>query len=501
MDFKLKNRRLHTNGLCYFTHGSAVIMINGVNHTIKPGTIILLDANLSIEVSATIANEVHFYFLQYKIMPMSKLEHTKESKIISFQVTSEARIISLLDEIKRVVSDDLYITWLKRQAFLYELLYVIFKDKAYLDMNKNRAMKQTIDYMNKHYIEDLTIRDLARLAFMTPSSFCRAFKRETGLTPSGYLRNLRMEKAKKMLKTSAYSVKDVALTVGFADELYFSRLFKNAEGIPPTIYRKKNEPTVAIMGNLFLQDHVLSLGIQPIAAPCFPTQYPTKTGFPSYLEKQLQGTKKLNAEMPFNLKEVLEMTPHFLLKQNENENNERKIDSDTKIIQLDKFLHWKDYQRYIAQVVGREELAETVIQNTDKVEQMAKDKLKEITKKGKWTIIRVLQDSLIIHGVTGHPINDLFYHGLGFQWDDRLNYSSCKNYSLHELFALNPERLIILWSDKKALDDLSKNPLWLQLQAVKNNHIYLPNSFAWDPWGPSGRSYIVKECVKHFLAY
>lgn len=502
--FSLKKITVQTNGLFYITRGSAVVSINGVKHHIEPGTSILLDSNATIEIGATIMNEIHFYYLKYRNIPASNLDETSSFNMISLQIIAQARVISLLEKISEKVSDDPYISWLRKQSLLYELLYVISKNKAIQEKNKNSPIKLTIDYMIKHSEEQLAISDLARLAFMTQSSFCRAFKRETGLTPSGYLRNLRVAQAKDMLKTSSYSIKDVARTVGIADELYFSRLFKNSEGISPTIYRKKYEPRIAIFSDLFLQDHLLALGIKPVAAPCFPTECPTETGFPKYLENQLQGTKRLNAEIPLDLQDGLTMEPHFLLKLNDRNNNDNNnevlIHTDTKIIHFDRFLNWKDYQRFIAKVVGREVLAENVIKDIGKVEQMAKDKLKKITRNGKWTIMRILKDRILIHGVTGHPISDLIYEGLGFQCDDRLNYSSCRNYSVDEMVELNPERIIILWSEQESLNDLFENPLWLELQAVKKNHIYIPESFAWDPWGPSGRRYIINECVKYFQA-
>lgn len=493
---------MQTNGLLYITRGIGVVSINGVKHHIKPGTSIFLDSSVTIEVGATIMNEVHFYYLQYTNLPAYNLDNINSFKMISLQIISQARVISLLEKISDKVSNDPYIAWLRKQAFLYELLYVISKNKALEEKNETGPIKLTIEYMNKYYDEQLTISDLARLSFMTQSSFCRAFKRETGLTPSGYLRNLRIERAKNMLKTSRYSIKDVARTVGIGDELYFSRLFKKSEGMSPTIYRKKYEPRIAVFSNLFLQDHLLALGIKPVAAPCFPTECPTETGFPKYLESQLQGTKRLNAEIPLDLQDGLTLEPHYIIKQNDRNNrnntNDVQIHKNTKIIHFDGFLNWKDYQRYIAKVVGREELGESVINDIEKIEQIAKDKLKKITINGKWTIIRVLKDSILVHGVTGHPISDLFYEGLGFQCDDRLTYSSCRNHSLDEMVELNPERIIILWSAQESVDNLFENPLWLELQAVKKNQIYIPTSYAWDPWGPSGRRHIINECVKYF---
>jgi AraC-like DNA-binding protein len=78
------------------------------------------------------------------------------------------------------------------------------------------------------------------MAGLTPNSYCRAFKKATGLTPSRYLTRLRMNRAKQLLMMPELSLKEIATHVGFQDELYFSRVFKNVEGVSPTIFMKEN---------------------------------------------------------------------------------------------------------------------------------------------------------------------------------------------------------------------------------------------------------------------
>ena len=91
-----------------------------------------------------------------------------------------------------------------------------------------------------------------------------------------FLNEERMKAAKElMLQNKGITTKDVALQIGLQDEFYFSRLFKKKEGVSPSIYMKRYKERVAIVSQLFLQDHLLSLGIQPIAAPCYPSVYPT----------------------------------------------------------------------------------------------------------------------------------------------------------------------------------------------------------------------------------
>ncbi len=57
---------------------------------------------------------------------------------------------------------------------------------------------------------------------------------------------------------------------------------------------KRAQKRIAIISQLLLQDHLLSLGIQPVAAPAYPTEF--SHGLPSYLCRGLEGTLLLNAE-------------------------------------------------------------------------------------------------------------------------------------------------------------------------------------------------------------
>ena len=68
----------------------------------------------------------------------------------------------------------------------------------------------------------------------------RLFKEETGTSVIGYINQCRIRRACTMLSSTTAQVKDVALSVGFSDQLYFSKVFKKINGITPTEYRKKH---------------------------------------------------------------------------------------------------------------------------------------------------------------------------------------------------------------------------------------------------------------------
>jgi hypothetical protein len=72
---------------------------------------------------------------------------------------------------------------------------------------------------------------------MSPSRFCHEFKAIFAVTFVEYLAQYRMERAKRLLANPTISVADVAVSVGFNDPSYFTRVFRKQEGLSPSEYR------------------------------------------------------------------------------------------------------------------------------------------------------------------------------------------------------------------------------------------------------------------------
>jgi len=80
---------------------------------------------------------------------------------------------------------------------------------------------------------------LAALVNLSPSRFRHLFKQETGSTPAQYLKEYRIRKAEKMLRTTFLSVKEIVKQVGLTSNAHFVRDFRNLYGMTPTAHRRK----------------------------------------------------------------------------------------------------------------------------------------------------------------------------------------------------------------------------------------------------------------------
>lgn len=103
---------------------------------------------------------------------------------------------------------------------------------------EDRRLKRVIAHVDDHLAEDLSLKDLAGVAAMSPYHFARAFKVATGASPLQYVINARIDRARVLLRTTRLTVSQIAFRTGYADPGRFSRHFRNRIGVTPSGFRQ-----------------------------------------------------------------------------------------------------------------------------------------------------------------------------------------------------------------------------------------------------------------------
>lgn len=100
------------------------------------------------------------------------------------------------------------------------------------------AVKEVQRYLTEHYREEVNLDKIASQIGFTGAYISTIFKKETGMTLTNYLIDLRLERAKELIRTTNLTINEVAHEVGYMDTRHFSKLFIKTVGIKPIEYRK-----------------------------------------------------------------------------------------------------------------------------------------------------------------------------------------------------------------------------------------------------------------------
>lgn len=116
---------------------------------------------------------------------------------------------------------------------------VTSKVNSYNNKSIKLVLRKAVEYLHAHYSEQVTLNEVAEHTFVSTYYISRMFKREMGKNFVDYLNEIRVEKAKEMLKDVRFKTYEIAEKVGIPDAHYFSRMFKKYVGITPTEYREQ----------------------------------------------------------------------------------------------------------------------------------------------------------------------------------------------------------------------------------------------------------------------
>lgn len=116
--------------------------------------------------------------------------------------------------------------------------YMTNKNYGYDHTHDEDRMRSIHQYIYDHFTEKITVKDIAGIANMTETSFCRYFKTRTLKNFTKFLTEIRISYACQLLSNTNYSVTNVCFESGFNELPYFTRQFKKVMSLSPQEYQK-----------------------------------------------------------------------------------------------------------------------------------------------------------------------------------------------------------------------------------------------------------------------
>ncbi|NTV91136.1 MAG: AraC family transcriptional regulator, partial [Clostridiales bacterium] len=246
--------------MVYMKKGSTVFEIEGQAVTLGPNDIIIIKPRQHhrfivkseagsdfIVLHFNFENKINGEYSEIPLEDFLKFVSSKETgNYIALKVSQKNEIIVLLNRIlKERESDEPgseflnYLLVLEMFVLLSRALKMEWESSMKSKSPKLRELISiSIKFIHNNFERDITLGDIARFVFLSPSYFTRAFKDETGMSPISYLLKVRIERAQELLADTSLKISDIALSVGFSNQQRFNEMFKKYVKQTPLQYRK-----------------------------------------------------------------------------------------------------------------------------------------------------------------------------------------------------------------------------------------------------------------------
>lgn len=106
------------------------------------------------------------------------------------------------------------------------------------ERQQKKVVQDALIYLHANYTRPISIAELSSQLYVSQQYLGRLFKASVGMSPVRYINRLRVEQAKKLMRTTSKNISEISFEVGFENIYYFSRTFKQYEGLSPAKYRR-----------------------------------------------------------------------------------------------------------------------------------------------------------------------------------------------------------------------------------------------------------------------
>lgn len=232
-------RTLH-NGFLFVVRGEASMSVNGTVYELQPGSVFHAAPGMLLDSQVNGHAEYEYYLLFYSFDQLEKGDSVQECNA-HFKLDSGAnpRVVELLVMLQEQLHAPGGIGKLRIKELFISILVQVFTGCIQREGGtppSEKVIEQAISYIHGHYMNLLTLDELAELHGMSSKRFSYFFHKYTGFRPIDYVIHYRMERAGELLKSGSYLIRDVAISVGYTNPLYFSRIFKKKFGTAPSEY-------------------------------------------------------------------------------------------------------------------------------------------------------------------------------------------------------------------------------------------------------------------------
>lgn len=164
-----------------------------------------------------------------------------------FSTRHQLQKAGIPEELTQLLCDHVYLDHISKAESWYEILLHLEEYFTRLRLlmegcegGGRSCIPQVAQFIDRHYAENITLNDLAKLVHLSPAYLSRRFHQEHGMPIRDYITHKRMEQARYLLQTSKLSIREVSEGCGFSNVSHFYRICKEHTGLSPAQLRRQS---------------------------------------------------------------------------------------------------------------------------------------------------------------------------------------------------------------------------------------------------------------------
>jgi len=162
------------------------------------------------------------------------------SRCISFSGNEKIKLENILDEMYYEYEEAPNKNDSVLMGYLMVLFAYIFRKISPDTVNNSTIPPNIINYIDKHFTENITLRQLSDLSLYSPKYFSKLFKNCYGISITEYIQRKRIDMGKQLLSESNYRIDAISEKVGYSNVAHFHKYFKKLCGVTPNEYRQQH---------------------------------------------------------------------------------------------------------------------------------------------------------------------------------------------------------------------------------------------------------------------
>jgi AraC-like DNA-binding protein len=247
--------------LLLFVSGKTIIECNSLPYTLTGGDFVIVNSN-DLHAGVSLSDDVMYYAIIFdpSLLKSDSLDAVETKfitpiiqNLIMFhnKIELNAEMKSCILSIIRELDQKQFGYELSIKSLLFQILTQFIRNHVaeVLTLNDYKTRIKNLErftpilqYIESEYNKELSVEHLAEQIGLSRFHFSRMFKELTGRTITEYINRVRIRRAEYLLCNTPMTVSEIALSTGFHDIYYFSRMFKKARNMPPSSMQKKRYP-------------------------------------------------------------------------------------------------------------------------------------------------------------------------------------------------------------------------------------------------------------------